>query len=89
MGSVSRTVVFSETGHCALLQLFDPLDFLLEAIANVDSEPWVFGVEDVSLWAALEGVGVSSNQVFESGDPGIKFQYFGGVVSFPLFDCFE
>ena len=89
MGSVTRTVVFGEAGHCALLQLFDPLDFSLEAVADVDGESRVFGVKDIPLGAALEGIGVCFDEIFESIDPTVEFPYFGHVVVFPLLDCFE
>ena len=86
---VARAVVFGETGHSALLQLLDPLDFSLEAVADIDGETQVFGVEDVPLRASLEGVGVGFDKVFESIDSGIELSYFGHVVILPLFDCFE
>ena len=73
VGGVARTVVFGEAGNCALLQLFDPFDLALEAVADVNGEPGVFGVEDVSLRAVLEGVGVGLDQIFESDDTGIEF----------------
>ena len=89
MGSVAWTVVFGEAGHSALLQLFDPLNFSLKAVANVDGKPGVFGVEDVSLGAALEGVGVCFDEVLESVDPAVELSYLGHVIVFSLFDCFE
>ena len=55
MGSVAWTVIFGEAGHCALLQLFDPFDFPLQSVANVDGEPRVLGVKDIPFGAALEG----------------------------------
>ena len=89
MGSVARTIVFGEAGHGALLQLFDPLNLSLKAVANVDGEPGVFGVEDVSLRASLESVGVGLDEVFESVDSCVELAYFGCVVIFSLFDCFK
>ena len=89
VGSVARTVVFGETGHSALFQLFDPLNFSLKAVANVDGEPGVFGVKDVSLRATLEGVGMGLDKVFEPIDPGVELAYFSCMVVFPLFNCFE
>ena len=89
VGSVARTVVLGEAGHGALLQLFDPFDFSLEAVADVDGESGVFGVKYVPLRATLEGVGVGFDKVLESVDPGIKFPHFGNVVVLSLFDCFE
>ena len=29
------------------------------------------------------------DKVFKSGDPGVEFRHFSGVVSFSLFDCLE
>ena len=72
MGSVPGTVIFGETGHSTLLQLLDPFDFSLQAIADVDSEPWVFGVKDISLGTTFEGVGVGFDKVFKSGDLGVE-----------------
>ena len=89
VGSIAWTVIFGEASHCALLQLFDPLDFLLQAIADVDSEPGVFGVENVPLGATLEGVGVSFDEVLESVNSAIEFPYFGDVIVLPLLDRFE
>ena len=89
MGSVSGAVVFGEACHSALLQLFDPLDLPLEAVADIDGEPGVLGVEDVSLWAVFEGVGVRFDKVFKSVDPTIELSYLGHMVVFLLFDCFE
>ena len=37
--SVPRVVVFGETGHRALFQLFDPFDLPLKTVADVDGEP--------------------------------------------------
>ena len=71
MGSVSRAVVFSETGHSALLQLLNPLDFPLKSIADVDGKSGILGIEDVPLGASLEGVGMSFDEVFESVDSGV------------------
>ena len=89
MRGVARTIVFGEAGHGALLQLFDPLDLPLKAIADVDGEPGILGIEDIPLGASLEGVGVGFDEVFESIDPGVELAYFGCVVILSLFDCFE
>ena len=89
MGGVSGAVVFGEAGHRALLLLFDPLDLPLQTVADVDGKPRVFSVEDVSLGAALEGIGVSFDQVFELVDSGVEFSYFSGMVVLPLFNSFE
>ena len=72
-----------------MLQLFDPFDFSLQPVADVNGEPWVLGVEDIPLGASLEGVSVSFDKVFQPVDPGIELSYFGPVVVLPLFDCFE
>ena len=87
--SVLGTIVFGEAGDSSLLQLLDPLNFPLQTIADVDCEPWIFGVEDVSFGASFEGVGVSFDEVFKSGDSGVELQDFGGVVGLSLFDCFK
>ena len=89
MGGVSGTVVFGEAGHGALLQLFDSFDFLLQSITDVDSEPWVFGVEDIPLGTPLEHVGVGFDEVFKSIDSGIELPYLGHMVFLSLSDCFE
>ena len=89
MGSIPGAVVFSEACHCALLQLFDPFDLSLETVADVDSESGVLGIEDVSLGAPLESVGVSLNEVFEPVDPTIELSYLGHVVVLSLLDRFE
>ena len=89
MGGISRAVVFGKTGHRTLLQLFDPFDFPLKAVADINGEAWVLGVEDISFGAALEGIGVSFDEVLKSGDPGIELSYLGHMVGFSLFDCFE
>ena len=89
VGSVARAVVFGEAGHSALLQLFDPFDFSLKAVADVDGEPGIFGVEDIPLRASLEGIGMGLDEVFESVDPGVELVYFGCVVILSLFDRFE
>ena len=89
VGSVARTVVFGKAGHGALLQLLDPFDLPLKAIADIDGEPGVFGVEDIPLGASLEGVGVGFDEVFESVDPGVELAYFGCMVVLSLFNCFE
>ena len=72
-----------------MFQLFDPFDLSLKAVANVDSEPRVFGIEDVPLGATFEGIGVSFDEVFESGDPSVELPHFGPMVGFSLFDRFE
>ena len=89
MGSVARTVVFGEAGHGALLQLFDPFDLPLKAVADVNGESRILGIEDVPLRAALEGVGVGLNEVFQPIDPGVELTYFSCVVVLPLLDRFE
>ena len=89
MGSVAWTVVLGEAGHSTLLQLFDPFDFSLKAVADIDGEPGIFGVEDIPLRASLEGVGVGLDEVFESVDPGVELAYFGCVVILSLFDRFK
>ena len=86
---VSRAVVLGEAGDHALLQLLDPLDFPLEAVANIDGEAWVLGVENVPLGAVLEGIGVGFDEVLESVDPGIEFLYLGCMVVLSLFDCLK
>ena len=89
VGSIAWTIVFGEAGHGTLLQLFDPFDLSLKAVADVDGKPRVLGIEDVSFGASLEGVGMGFDQVFEPVDPGVELSYFGGVIAFPLFNCFE
>ena len=89
MRGVPGTVVFGKTGHGALLQLFDPLDLPLKAVADVDSESGIFGVEDVPLGATLEGVGMGLDEVLEPVDSGVELAYLSCVVVFPLFDRFE
>ena len=89
MGGVSWAVILRKTGHRALLQLLDPFDFSLKPIADVDGETWIFGIEDIPLRAALEGVGVGFDEVFKSIDPRIELAYLGRVVVFSLFDCLE
>ena len=86
---VARAVVFGEASHRTLLQLFDPLDLPLKAVADVDGEPWILGVEDIPLGASLEGVGVGFDQVFKSVDSGVELSHFSSVVVLPLLDCFE
>ena len=54
VGSIPGTVLFGVARHCALLQLFDPLDLSLKTVADVDGERGVFGVENVPLWATLD-----------------------------------
>ena len=87
--SVSRAVVFGEACHRALFQLFDPFDLSLKTIADVDGEPGVFGVEDVSFGATFESVGVGLDEIFESVDSTVELSYFGQVIVFSLFDRFE
>ena len=89
VGSVTWTVVLGEAGHCALLQLFDPFNFSLQTVADVDGESRVFGIEDIPFGAALEGVGVRLNEVFEPIDPAVKFPDFGRMVVFSLLNCSE
>ena len=89
MWGVSGAVVFGEAGHCSLLQVFDPFDFSLKAVADIDGEAWVLGVENIPLGASLEGVGMGLDEVFESVDPRIELAHFGCMVIFSLFDCFE
>ena len=89
MWGVSGAVVFGEASHCALLQLFDPFDFSLEAVTDIDGEARVLGVEDIPLRASLEGVGMGLDEVFESVDPRIELAYLDCVVFFSLFNCFE
>ena len=72
-----------------MLQLFDPFNLSLEAVADVDGETRIFGVEDVSFGAALEGVGVSFDEILQSVDPGVELSNFGNVVVLPLFNSFE
>ena len=86
VGSVARTVVFGEAGHSTLLQLFDPFDFPLKAVADVDGESRILGIEDIPLRASLEGVGVGLNEVFKSIDASVELAHFGCVVIFSLFD---
>ena len=89
MGGVAWTIVFGEAGHGTLFQLFDPLDLPLKSVTDIDGETRVFGIEDVSLGASLEGVGVGFDKVFESVNPAVELPYLGHVVIFSLFDCFE
>ena len=89
MRGVPRTVVFGETSHGALFQLFDPLDLPLKTIADIDGEPRVLGIEDVPFGATFKGVSVRFDKVLESGDSSIEFPYFSHMVGFSLFDCFE
>ena len=86
---VPGTVVFSETGHRSLLQLFDPFDLPLKAVADIDGETRVLSIEDVPLGASLEGVGVGFDKVLKSVDPGVELTYFGCVNVLPLLDHFE
>ena len=89
VGSVARAVVLGEAGHGALLQLFDPFDLPLKAVADVDSKSGILGIEDIPLRASLEGVGVGFDEVFESVDSSVELAHFGHVIVFPLLDCFE
>ena len=89
MGSVPRTIVFGKARHCALLQLFDPLDFPLKTVADVDGKPRVLGVEDIPLGATFEGVGVGFDEIFKSVNSSVELVYFSRVVVLPLFDRFE
>ena len=89
MGGISRAVVLRKTGHRALLQLLDPFDLSLKPIADVNGETWIFGIEDIPLRAALEGVGVGFDEVFKSIDSTVELSYLGHVVVFSLFDRFK
>ena len=89
VGSVARTVVFSEAGHGALLQVFDPFNFPLKAVADIDGEPGVFGVKNIPLRASLEGVGVGFDEVFKSIDSSVELTHFGRMIVFSLFDHFK
>ena len=89
VGSVAWAVVLGEAGHGTLLQLFDPFNFSLKAVADIDGEAWVLGVENIPLRASLEGVGVGFDEVFKSIDPRIELAYLGRMVIFSLFDRFE
>ena len=86
---ISRTIVFGEAGHRSLLQLLDPLNLLLQTVADVDRKPWILGVKDISFGASFEGVGVGFDEVFQLGDSSIELQYLGSVVGLPLFDGSE
>ena len=89
VGGISGAVVFGETGHRTLLQLFDPLDLSLKAVADVDGEAWILGVENIPLGASLEGIGVGFDKVFKSVDSGVELPYFSRVIIFSLLDRFE
>ena len=89
VGSVAWAVIFGEAGHGTLLQLFDPLNLSLKAVADVDSEPGVLGVEDVPLRAALEGVGMGLDELLEPVDSGVELAYFSCVVVLSLLDRSE
>ena len=89
VGGISGAVVLGEASHSALLQVLDPLDFSLKPIADVDGESRILGVEDVSLWASLEGVGMGFDKVLESVNSGIELAHFSCMVVFSLFNCFE
>ena len=86
MRGIPRAVVLSKTGHHALLQLLDPFNLSLKTVADIDGKPGIFGVEDVPFGAALEGVSMGFDKVFEPGDSGIEFHNFGGMVVFSLLD---
>ena len=86
---ISGTIVFGKAGHCSLLQLFDPFDLSLKAVADVDGETRVFSVEDVSLRASLKGVGMGFDEVFESVDSSVELSYLGHMIIFSLFDRLE
>ena len=89
VGGISGTIVFGVARHRALLQLLDPLDLPLKAVADVDGERGVLGVENVPLWAAFESFVVLLDQVFKSDDPTVELLYLGLVVLFSLFKGFE
>ena len=72
-----------------MLQLFDPFDFSLETVADVDGEPRIFGVEDIPLRASLEGIGVGFDEILESIDSSVELAHFGHVIVFSLLNCFE
>ena len=89
VGGVSGTILFSVACHRALLQLFDPLNLSLEAVADVDGEPREPGVENVPFRAAFESVGMFLHEFFESDDPTVEPLYLGLVIVFTLLNCFE
>ena len=89
VGSVPGTVFLGVARHRALLQLLDPFDLVLKAIADVDSECGVFGVEDVSLRATFEGLVVFLDEVFKPIDSIIESLYLGPMVFFSLLESFE
>ena len=89
MRGVPGAVIFGETGHRALFQLFDPLDFPLKTVADVNGESWILGVENIPLGATFEGVSVSFDEVLKSGDSSIELPYFGHMVGLSLLDRFE
>ena len=89
VGSVSGAVVFSIARHRALLQLLDPLDLPLKAIADVDGERGIFGVENIPLWASFESLGVLLDEVLESIDPTVELLYLGLVIVLSLLDRLE
>ena len=72
-----------------MLQLFDPFNFSLKAVADIDSEPGVFDVKDIPLRASLEGVGMGFDEIFESIDSSVELAHFGRMIVFSLLDCFE
>ena len=89
MRGVARAVVLGETSHGALFQLFDPFDFPLKTIADVNGEAGVFGVKDISFGASLKGVSVGFDEVFESADSSVELAHFSRVIVFSLFDSSE
>ena len=89
MGGVSRTVVFGVACHRTLLQLFDPLDLPLKAVADINGERWVLGVENIPLWATFEGFGVLPEEVLEPIDLAIELLHLGLMVGLSLFNGFE
>ena len=86
---VPGTVVFGVARHRTLLQLLDPLDLPLKAVADVDGKRGVLGIENVPLRATLEGLGVLLEEILKSIDPAIELLNFGLMVVFALLKCFE
>ena len=89
MGGVSRAVVLGEAGHRTLFQLFDPFNFSLKAVADIDGEPGIFGVKDIPFRASLKGVSVGFDEILKSIDPSVELAHFGHVIVFSLLNCFE
>ena len=89
MGGISGSVVFGVACHRTLLQLFDPFDFPLKAVADIDGERRVLGIENVPFRAAFEGLSVLLEEVLEPVDPAIKLLHLGLMVGLALFDGFE